>query len=553
MTTETSNSPPSKASSMTAVAPSEDTPLLGHRPEAPRIWPKSVIWFVLFTAFLVSLSFGITQVPLIYVFGVMTCDDYFESHPEPGPGLPRCQNHAIEASTARAVALLGASTTLFGVINLFFTGWTIKVWGLKKALLITVFWPAVRLIVQTIGVETGAAPGIIIIQCSQILTVVGGPAGYLLALNSFAAEVVEPAERTATLGRLTGFSLFGTAIGFLLGGIISDAGGIVAPFRVAIGAFLLCTLYVLLALPSVPLNKSLAAKTSKSLSTFFDPLKMFVPRKWQLPSGKVQREYGTLIVGVGVFLGILATGYIPVLLQMYATDAFQFTANHNGWLISINCLIRGLFLTLAFPAIISTGRKWLDARHDRKQQAKGHQRSSSTISAKDIETLRSSFPAPHTNSSPMPPVPPTSATDEPKESFAFDLHYIKFSLFADGVITALATFITKPWHVYLFAAVVPLAAGAGSAAKGTILQMCEPERRADALGAISLVEMLARLSTTGLFGLIFSAFAAKGVPGLTFAVNGAFALVAFGVMLFARFPPEGAVRFTEIGDPEDES
>jgi hypothetical protein len=37
----------------------------------------------------------------------MTCDDYYRTHPEPGPGLPRCQIHEIEAGTARAVALLG--------------------------------------------------------------------------------------------------------------------------------------------------------------------------------------------------------------------------------------------------------------------------------------------------------------------------------------------------------------------------------------------------------------------------------------------------------------
>lgn len=157
-----------------------------------------------------------------------------------------------------------------------------------------------------------------------------------------------------------------------------------------------------------------------------------------------------------------------------------------------------------------------------------------------------------TNVSTEPTAPPAPAEPE-KESFAFDLHYVKFSLLADGIITALATFTHKPWQVYLFAAVIPLAAGAGSASKGTILQMCEPERRADALGAISLVEMLARLSTTGLFGLIFSVFAGLGMPNLTFAVNGGVALVAFGVMLFARFPPDGAERVDASEEAEEEN
>lgn len=50
--------------------------------------------------------------------------------------------------------------------------------------------------------------GILIIQLSQIITVIGGPAGYLLALNSFATEVVLPNERTATIGRLTGCAMY---------------------------------------------------------------------------------------------------------------------------------------------------------------------------------------------------------------------------------------------------------------------------------------------------------------------------------------------------------
>lgn len=139
--------------------PTEDTPLLERKlSRAEVLWHKSTVYRVLLTGFLVSLSFGVTQVPLIYVFGVMTCDEYYKTHGSPPPGLgiggdDRCRVHEIEAGTARAVALLGTSTTLFGVFNLFFTGWTMKALGVKKALLLTVFFPAVRLAVQNVGVE----------------------------------------------------------------------------------------------------------------------------------------------------------------------------------------------------------------------------------------------------------------------------------------------------------------------------------------------------------------------------------------------------------------
>jgi hypothetical protein len=121
----------------------------------------------------------------------MTCEAYYDNHPEPISAHSRCDNRQIEAGTAKAVALLGASTTLFGIANLFITRWTIKKIGVKSALLIQVFWPATRLAIQNIGVETGGSKGIIIVQCSQIITIVGGPSGYILSLNSFIAEYVQ--------------------------------------------------------------------------------------------------------------------------------------------------------------------------------------------------------------------------------------------------------------------------------------------------------------------------------------------------------------------------
>ena len=105
--------------------------------------------------------------------------------------------------------------------------------------------------------------------------------------------------------------------------------------------------------------------------------------------------------------------------------------------------------------------------------------------------------------------------------------------------------------MYVVAFVLPLAAGTGSAAKGAMLQMCTPEQKTDALSAISLLESVARISATSIFGVIFSVFADIGRPHLTFAVNGAVAVCGFVVLMFARFPPEGAVRY-KADDREDD-
>lgn len=559
----------STSGSVKSSSTSETAPLLpkdSSSNKTQRKWPKSVVYRVLITAFIVSLSFGVTQVPLIYVFGTMTCDEYYKHHKLPPLGTPayeaRCNIHSIEGSTARAVALLGSGTTFFGVANLFVTGWIIKAWGIKRALVISVLWPAVRLLIQNIGVMTGAGLGILIIQLSQIITIVGGPAGYLLALNSFATEVVLPSERTATLGRLQGCAMFGTALGYLAGGLLSDWFGIITPFRVTLVLFCISTIYALLFLPYVPLSEEVSKKASKSLGAFFDPLKMFIPRKWVLRNGTVQREYGVLLLGTGAFLAVFATGYIPVLLQMYATDIFGFKTSENSELISLNFVVRASFLTFAFPLIISTGRNWLDKRQGKvrfsqRSEDEAKQDNEDEIPTDPDRLAPSALPAGEANADePDEPLRRTSTSqsnkDRENESFAFDLLFTRYSLILDGILTSLATFVAQGWQMYIVAVVIPLAAGTGSAAKGTMLQMCTPEQRTDALSAISLLEMIARLSTVSLFGLVFSGFAEIGKAHLTFLVNGAVAVVGFVVLMFARFPPDGAARYVK-DDPQDES
>jgi MFS family permease len=316
---------------------------------ASTTWPRSVKYLVFLCAFLTSLSFGVTQVPLLYVFRLMTCDAYYEDHPSQVPNpiaqsLPagtkglilsyalapvvystgtkiesdsdRCSIHAIETSTALSVSLLGASTTVFGLLNLFLTGSLIKRIGVKPTLLIQVFFPALRLLVQNVGVEVWGNAGIIIIQCSQIVSIFGGPSGYLLVLNTFITEVVEYEGRTAALGRLTGSMMFGSALGFLLGGVVAEAFGIKAPFRLTCMLFLSACAYVVFFLPHIPPAEakvvdtgSISGKKKRRIFTnLFSPLAVFAPQKFIGRDGVVQTEYGAFLLAWGVFLGILATG-----------------------------------------------------------------------------------------------------------------------------------------------------------------------------------------------------------------------------------------------------
>lgn len=205
------------------------------------------------------------------------------------------------------------------------------------------------------------------------------------------------------------------------------------------------------------------------------------------------------------------------MIQMFATDVFGFGTARNSYIVSLNSFLRGMFLTLIFPNIIKIGRKWMSSREEAQVASEA-----STL----IDSPRPDLP---TSPNQIESGGPMEAEEEPivnpepvkddKEAYAFDLLYAKGSLFADGIMTGAATFVTEGWQLYLVAAMLPFAAGTGSATKGTILQMCTKEERVDALSAITLVENMARLSTTGVFGLIFAAFAEIGRQHLVFACN----------------------------------
>lgn len=486
----------------------------------------------------------------------MTCDAYYKDHPAEVPFIAststgaslfaldtsvaedralefdRCAIRSIESSTALSISLLGASTTIFGVLNLFWTGSLIKRIGLKPTLMIQILFPAIRLFIQNIAVELGGTLGIYVFQLSQIVSVLGGPTGYVLVLNNFITEVVDHEARTAALGTLQGSMMFGSALGFLSGGLISDAFGIKAPFRLTLLLFLSSSAFVAVFLPHISPDESdeVDAKTykpqRKGLARFFAPLAVFAPAKFIGRDNVIRTEYGSLLLACGVFLGINATGYIPTLLQLYSTDKFGFEPKENGWLIFLYSLLRGLFLTVAFPRIIRWGRKWTIRREVRARRKSEmiEERGRLLPPPNDIAKMRDSPP------------------DKEEQAFVFDLHYTQFSLIADGLLTLLCSFTREGWQMYLVAIVLPFAAGTSSAAKGTILQMmgssATSNERTDALAGVSLVENIARLSTSALstpyanmvrmltpgatafiFGVIFAAFASVDKLELVFVCN----------------------------------
>ncbi|KOS21224.1 hypothetical protein ESCO_004478 [Escovopsis weberi] len=434
---------------------------------------------IMAVGFLLCLSFSYTQVPMLYAFHLMACDEYYDHHPPfEGPEDKRCSIDAIAAETAKQFTMTGMSTTFCGIANLFLAGWAVKKVGPRAALMVQTFVPAIRVFVQIMGVIAGKGLGILIIQLSQIITVVGGPSGYILVTNIIVGELVESSRRTSVFGKLQGSLMLGQGIGYLAGGMIGDAFGVRAPFDLAFYNFFLAGFFVWFALPYIsPKDMNNGGKDKKptnASSGFFAPLKILSPQKVRTADGTIKTHYGVAFLCAGIFIGVLSTDYAPLLIQMYATAAFDFGQADNGWLMSEFSLMRSIFLIVIFP----------------HQQA--HEEDASKADC---------------------------------EIGHFDLVFLRWSLVIDGAMTAIAALATEKWHIYVAAALLPFGSGSAPAAKGVITDMCPESQRADALNAVTLVESIARLSTQGLFGFIFSSLAGVGKAYATFYCNAGSTLV----------------------------
>ncbi|OJJ04710.1 hypothetical protein ASPVEDRAFT_153045 [Aspergillus versicolor CBS 583.65] len=184
-------------------------------------------------------------------------------------------------------------------------------------------------------------------QVSQLLGVAGGSTG--LVTNAYVSRIVVGDDQFRALGRLQGAVMFGTALAYLGGGLVSEYYSVSSAFATALG-LMVCSVIFELAF----LGNSRPAATSPrpqgfSPSNFFAPVRIFKPALLQLANGRVTRYHGGWALGLSSFLGALATGFMPILLQLYSTNALGFSVEQNGFLMAINSGVKGPFLTTLFP------------------------------------------------------------------------------------------------------------------------------------------------------------------------------------------------------------
>ncbi len=453
------------------------------------------------------------------------------------------------------------------------------------------FWAALRNLTQIYAQTVGGRTGMIIITTTQLFNTLGSAGGFQLCANAFVAMLSPDEARTANFGILGGVFMFGSGIGYTAGGVSERVWGYLAPFQGALCLLVFSTVFGIFFLP----HFTPEAKQEERKS-FLAPLKVFVPR----PRATGGRDWNLALLGLGTFFSVLATGYVPMMLQLVATNVFGFTPDTSGYMLSLNLLVRGFFLTQCFPPIIAAGRRWLSPVPTLPRPPKGplsppeasSATSTSLTHSPTKPSSRNSYQRPGCRprrpTIPSPPIPniprrrsSTSsrrnssttlaasyirvlapapehpfdadgaeipdAAGEPIVDIApapvgerhgslFDLLFLRYSILLDGILTSAVTLASAPWHMYAAAGILPFASGTGPASKGVTLEFVPPDERADALSAIALVEKLAQVTTIGLFGYTFSLLSDAGLPTLVFAANGAVALLGFAMLLPVRLP-----------------
>lgn len=153
----------------------------------------------------------------------------------------------------------------------------------------------------------------------------------------------------------------------------------------------------------------------------------------------------------------LATDYAPLLIQMYATAAFNFNQASNGALMSEFALVRGVFLLLIFPRIIALGRRWLASRRARGKTTtpppppggeEGYG-TDGTLTPDSLPTDPRQFDSSMGTIPSDEPVKPMRPKEDEDLDPQFDLIFLRWSLMVEGGFTTVAAFATQPWHIYL--------------------------------------------------------------------------------------------------------
>jgi hypothetical protein len=114
----------------------------------------------------------------------------------------------------------------------------------------------------------------------------------------------------------------------LVGGLVFRYFGRLAPFQVTFCLLCFCTVFGWFFLPYIDPKGD--DKSSKKKKGFLEPLKVFIPKKRENGKG---RDWSLTLLGCGTFFSVLATGYVPMALQLVGTNVFGFEPAETGLML----------------------------------------------------------------------------------------------------------------------------------------------------------------------------------------------------------------------------
>lgn len=126
---------------------------------------------------------------------------------------------------------------------------------------------------------------------------------------------------------------------------------------------------------------------------------------------------------------------------MYAAADFNFNQADNGWLTSEFAFMRGLVLIFIFPRIIAWGRSLISFATPPAER--------SDESDETFEALLPSSPGLCNVAADGWAGKELDTSDQGHRGSLFDLVFLRWSLVVDAVLTTLAAFSTRRWHVYV--------------------------------------------------------------------------------------------------------
>ncbi|PBP26012.1 major facilitator superfamily transporter [Diplocarpon rosae] len=198
-----------------------------------------------------------------------------------------------------------------------------------------------------------------------------------------------------------------------------------------------------------PTGKDSVDSFHNNIFLLFGLPKLLSPRRKMLRNRQMKRKHGVILLGIISFPSY--SKYTPPM-------AYHFGLTANRYLISLNAFVRGIFITFVFP---NSNSKKVKDYGTFSELEKDLPTGLSELAREARDCIEEPIPKPCLEN--------TSGTLD------FELYYI---------LTGSPTLR------------MPALSGAGSSARAVLFQMCITFEKTEVLGAVTLVDMVARLTTS---------------------------------------------------------